>query len=119
MLGSGGTLVELMADTVAVGAPLTRKAARRALERTRLARVAAGYRSLIPVTPLDALVDTVVAVTRLAADFSDILTEGDLNPVLVERRTGRVSVVDALLVAGAKTSQPDTRPENRPAEVAA
>ena len=119
MLGSGGTLVELMADTVAVGASLTREAARRALERTRLARVAAGYRGLIPVTPLDGLVDTVVAVARLAADFSDILTEGDLNPVLVEHRTGRVSVVDALLVAGANPSQPDARPENRRAEVAA
>lgn len=110
MLGSGGTLVELMADTVTARAPLPRDAARRALERTRLARVAAGYRGLMPMTPLDGLVDTVVAMARLAADFSDLLTEGDLNPVLVEHRTGRVKVVDALLVAGAKTRQPEARP---------
>jgi acetyltransferase len=108
-----------MADTVAVGAPITREAARRALERTRLARVAAGYRGLVPMTPLDGLVETIVAVARLAADFSDVLSEGDLNPVLVEHRTGRVSVVDALLVAAPKTGKRQGQPEDRPAEVAA
>lgn len=99
MVGSGGTLVELMADTAVGAAPLTPTAARRALQRTRLARVAAGYRRLVPSTPLDGLVDTLVSISRLAADFSDVLTEADFNPVLVEHGTGRVQVVDALVIA--------------------
>ena len=118
MAGSGGTLVELMADTAAAGAPLTPEAARRALERTRVARVASGYRGLIPVTPLEALVETVVAVSRLAADFSDILSEGDLNPVMVEHGSGRVSVVDALLVAAARTPPDEAGSQQRTAAVA-
>jgi len=114
MLGSGGTLVELMADTAAAGAPLTHDAARRVLERTRLARVAAGYRRLVPVTALEPLLDAVVAVSRLAADFADILTEGDLNPVLVEYGTGRVSVVDTLFVARAGTRPDGRTPQSSP-----
>ena len=110
MVGSGGTLVELIADTAVAAAPLTRPAAQRALERTRLARVAAGYRRLIPTTSLDGLADTLVAVSRLAADFADVLGEADLNPILVEHGTGHVSVVDALLISNGNGEQRKRRP---------
>jgi acetyltransferase len=38
-------------------------------------------------------------LSELAADFSDLVPECDLNPVLIRKGSGEVRVVDALFVA--------------------
>jgi acetate---CoA ligase (ADP-forming) len=37
-------------------------------------------------------------LSNLAADLCDVLTECDLNPVLIRKGSGEVRVVDALFV---------------------
>jgi acetyltransferase len=66
---------------------------------TRLGCVLAGYRNLVPATQLDSLATLVANLTRLAQDLSDVITECDLNPVLVRPGTGEATAVDVLFVA--------------------
>lgn len=98
ILGSGGTLVELLADRAVGLAPFDQAQARAMLDRTRLAKVLGGYRNLVPQTDMSGLIEVAVRLSRLAADFDGLLAECDINPVLVARGTGDVRVVDALFV---------------------
>lgn len=98
-VGSGGTLVELLDDVASAPVPVERPEATAMIGRTRLGRVLGGYRNLTPPTDTTALADVVCRLSTLAADLAGLVTEVDLNPVLVEHGTGRVRVVDALLVA--------------------
>ncbi len=97
-VGSGGTLVELEADVVSAGAPITRDQAVDMVGRTRLGRRLAGYRNLMPPTSLDELAGIVVRLSWLAHDFAGILAAVDLNPVVVEPGSGRSTLVDALMI---------------------
>ena len=98
VLGSGGTLVELLADRAVGLAPFDRARAEKLLGQTRLARILGGYRNLMPRTDTAGLVDVAVRLSRLAADFDGLLAECDINPVLVRKGSGDVRVVDALFV---------------------
>jgi acetyltransferase len=51
-----------------------------------------------PAADVDALVDVMVRLARLASDHADTIAEIDLNPVLVHDSGRGVSVVDALIV---------------------
>ena len=68
------------------------------INRTRLGRLLAGYRGVIPPTDLDGLKHIVRRLGQLAQDMSGLLVEGDLNPVMVTPGSGRSVVVDALFV---------------------
>jgi acetate---CoA ligase (ADP-forming) len=100
--GSGGTLVELLADTATGLAPLSQAEAQEIISATRLGAVLAGYRNLAPVTGTGPLADALHRLSWLAADFAGLLAEGDLNPVFVDPGTGRVRVADVLLVGGSR-----------------
>lgn len=96
--GSGGTLVEVMADRVAKLAPITADEARRMLAQTKLARILGGYRNLMPATDTGPLADLVVGLSQLAGDLDGVMVACDLNPVLVRKGTGEVRIVDALCI---------------------
>ncbi len=98
-LGTGGTMVELQADRAVDLCPLSPPQASAMLAQTRLGALLGGYRNLIPATNTSPLTTLAANLSRLAADLGDVITECDLNPVLVEKATGTVRVVDALLVA--------------------
>ena len=98
VVGTGGTLVELTADRALGLAPLDLHEARRMILSTDLGKRLAGYRNLVPETDIDTLARLLVNLSRLAGDFGDIITECDLNPVLVGACKGDVMVVDALLI---------------------
>lgn len=98
VVGSGGTLVEVMADRALGLAPLTGQEACGMLERTKLARVLAGYRNLTPATDTAALADTVLRLSQLAWELDGLMIACDLNPVLVRKGTGEVRIVDALCI---------------------
>ncbi len=81
-----------------------------AIATTKLGKVLGGYRDLITPTDTAPLSDVVSRLSWLAADLGDQLTEADLNPVLVEPGTGRIRIVDALLVKADTSDQP-ARPQ--------
>jgi len=81
MLGPGGTLVELINDTVIRLPPLTHQQARAMIEEVRiLSRLLHGYRNY-PPSNLDALADLLVRVSHLAV--AEEIVSLDLNPVIV------------------------------------
>jgi acyl-CoA synthetase (NDP forming) len=98
VLGSGGTLVEIMADRAVKLAPLSKDEAGAMLDRTKLAKILDGYRNLIPKTDKLHLIELAVNLSRLASDLDGIMLACDLNPVVVRKGTGEVRIVDALCI---------------------
>ena len=95
VVGSGGVLVELMQDSVAALAPVSRAQAAALLERLKGYRLLTGFRGSAPVD-LEALADAIARVSELAVDLAAEIEELDVNPL---RCSGeRVVAVDALIV---------------------
>jgi acetyltransferase len=84
LFGQGGTAVEVLADRAVALPPLNRVLARELVDRTRVARLLAGYRNRPPVH-MDALCDALIAVARMLADLPE-LTELDINPLWADER---------------------------------
>ena len=101
VIGTGGTMVELQADKAVRLAPIERDEAENMIAMTRLGKLLAGYRNLIPKTDMGKLADLVVRTSMLAADLGDLVTACDLNPVLVREGSGEVRLVDVLMISGA------------------
>jgi acetyltransferase len=99
LVGTGGTMVELFSDRAARLAPLTQEESTAMVRQTRLGKLLAGYRNLLPPTDLAPLATLVRQLSELAADLGDLIVECDLNPVLVKQQTGELRVVDALMIA--------------------
>ncbi len=84
VFGQGGVTVEV-ADDYSVGLPpLNLVLARDLVERTRVARLLAGYRNR-PAVNMDALLAALVQVSRMVSDIPEIV-ELDLNPLLADAR---------------------------------
>src|SRR6202012_497939 len=66
VLGSGGVLTELLADSVTLLPPFTKATVESALASLKLGKLLHGYRGK-PAGDLPALIDTVLNVTRYAA----------------------------------------------------
>ena len=94
MVAAGGVLIEVMADRVVAPCPVSAAEGLAMLERLRLFPLLQGVRGRKPVD-LDALVDVVVRVSRLAADLRSHIADMDINPVIVTP-DGAVAV-DALI----------------------
>jgi acetyltransferase len=84
LFGQGGTATEVVADRALALPPLDTVLARDLIERTRVARLLAGYRDRAPVD-LNALATTLVQLSALAADLPEI-AELDINPLLADER---------------------------------
>src|SRR5208282_5952474 len=78
VLGAGGVFTELLADSVTLLPPWTRSSVASALKGLKAARLLAGYRGK-PPGDMDALVDTVLNVTRYGAAHLATLIEIDVN----------------------------------------
>ena len=96
-LGLGGVFTELLRDAAHRVPPFSRDEALRMVGETRAAALLAGVRGR-PAGDLDAVVDTVLAVQRLALELGDAVSELDINPLLVRPRGRGAVAVDALLV---------------------
>lgn len=103
-IGLGGVLVELLGDTAHALAPLTVERARQTLRSTRLYELLNGYRNIRPVIDATSLVDVVVRLSWLIADFHGVVAEVELNPVLIDPDSGQCSAADLLVVARAELS---------------
>lgn len=94
VVGSGGVLVELVQDSVAALAPVSREEAKAMLARLKGYRLLAGFRGSEPVA-LDALAEAIARISELAADLAGEIEELDVNPIRASAR-GAVAV-DALI----------------------
>ena len=95
-VGSGGTLVELLADGATLLLPVTEKDVRNALSALKCAPILAGYRGA-PPADLDAAVGTVLAIAQYGVDNADRLEELDVNPLGIRPRAQGVVALDALI----------------------
>lgn len=80
LFGAGGTSVEVTDDKALALPPLDMMLARQLMDRTRIARLLKGYRDR-PAADLDAIAESLVKISMLAADFPEI-RELDINPLL-------------------------------------
>jgi len=79
LFGEGGTAVEALGDTALELPPIGVKLARELIARTRVDKRMRGYRN-VPAVDVEAVVDVIVRVSRLLADFPQVL-EMDINPL--------------------------------------
>lgn len=96
VFGAGAVLTELIADVAVAPVPLNQARVRSLVESTKIGQILAGYRGGTRLD-VDALVDTLIAVSVFAAERVDDVEAIDLNPVRVGVR-GAVAL-DALVVA--------------------
>jgi acetyl-CoA synthetase len=96
VIGAGGVLTELLADSVSLLPPWSRQSIAAGLERLGIHRLLAGYRGK-PAGDIDALIEAISSVARYAEANVSRLVELDVNPVIV-RPAGRGALaVDALI----------------------
>ena len=96
VLGSGGVLVELLADRALLLLPTTEAEVRAALLGLRSAALLRGFRGR-PPGDLDAAVTAALAVARFAEAHADRLVELDVNPLIV-RPAGMGAVAADVLI---------------------
>ncbi len=96
VLGAGGVLTELLADSVTLLPPWTRDSVESALKGLSVAKLLGGYRGKAP-GDWAALIDTILDVTRYAAANLATLVEIDVNPVIVRPAGKGVVAVDAMI----------------------
>lgn len=101
MVGLGGVLVEALEDVAFGAAPLSREDAREMLASLRGARVLAGVRGR-PPADVDALLEIMLAVSRLGIDAAGAVAELDINPLIVRPQGAGATAVDALIVLSDK-----------------
>lgn len=88
VFGQGGVAVEVTHDHSVGLPPLNLVLARDLVDRTRVARLLAGYRNRPPAN-LDAILAVLIQVSRLVSDIPEIV-ELDINPLLADSRGATV-----------------------------
>jgi acyl-CoA synthetase (NDP forming) len=97
VIGAGGVLVEMVADSATLLLPTTSAAIGEALAGLRVARLLQGYRGR-PAGDVAAAVPAIAAIAAAAEALGDRLVELDVNPLLVLPAGQGAVAVDALIV---------------------
>ena len=92
---AGGVDIELMKDVALAGAPLDAAEARQLIGRTKAGVKLRGYRAR-PALHEASAVKALVGLSNLMADAGSRIASVDVNPFLINARTG--VAVDALIV---------------------
>ncbi|MGA5896608.1 acetate--CoA ligase family protein [Streptomyces venetus] len=98
-VGLGGVLVEVLRDTVVGVPPFGEEQARDMLAGLRGRALLDGVRGR-PPADLDALVEVVLRVQRMALELGDQLAELEVNPLMVLPQGQGAVALDALAVCG-------------------
>ncbi len=106
MAGMGGTSAEIYNDRTIGFPPLNERLARRMLDELRMRPLLQGYRGR-PAAAVDKLVEVLVRLSYLAADFPEI-AELDINPLLVTPQG--VIALDARVVGDRNAVEDPKRP---------
>jgi len=107
LVGAGGILAELIADTALAAAPITPDQAEALLHRLKVDRLLDGYRGTEPADR-DAAIDQIVALSRAAVELSDSISAIDLNPVRVLAKGRGAVALDALVINSSTASSQAT-----------
>jgi acetate---CoA ligase (ADP-forming) len=95
LFGTGGVDIELMKDVALAGAPLDAEEARALINRTKAGVKLKGYRGKPALHEVSA-VKALVGLSNLMADAGSRIASIDINPFLINTKTG--VAVDALIV---------------------
>jgi acyl-CoA synthetase (NDP forming) len=104
VLGAGGVLTELLADSVSLLPPWTRESIGAGLARLKTAKLLQGYRGKSP-GDVPKLIDSILGVAHYASTHRATLIEIDVNPVIV-RPVGKGVVAVDTLIRLRKPNQP-------------
>ena len=96
VIGAGGILVELVADSVSLLLPTDRAAVTNAVESLSVAKLIRGFRGNEP-RYMNALFDAILCVAKFAEANRGKLMELDINPLLVLPAGQGVVAADALI----------------------
>jgi acyl-CoA synthetase (NDP forming) len=96
VIGAGGILVELIADSVSLLLPTDRTAVQHAIDSLTSAKLLQGFRGR-PAGDHEALVDAVLAIAAYAEAHWEQLLELDVNPLMVLPEGRGVVAADALI----------------------
>jgi len=96
VLGAGGVLTELLSDSVTLLPPWTRESVQAALRGLKVGKLLEGHRGK-RAGDVEALVDTVLNVTRYASANLATLVELDVNPVIVRPKGCGAVAVDVMI----------------------
>jgi acetate---CoA ligase (ADP-forming) len=102
LFGTGGVDIELMKDVALAGAPLDEAEARQLIGRTKAGVKMKGYRGK-PALHEPSAVKALVGLSNLMADAGSRIASIDVNPFLINAKTG--IAVDALIVLNNAAAQ--------------
>lgn len=105
MVGLGGIFVEVLEDVAFGAVPLTRGDAEAMVAGLRGARILGGVRGR-PRADRAALVDVLLAISRLGVEAGDAIAELDVNPLVVLPEGRGARALDALVVLASKEETP-------------
>ena len=101
LFGTGGVMVEVYDDVALRLCPITRQDALEMIDQVKGGRLLRGFRGA-PAADVDALADTLVRVSQMAAQLEGSLGELDINPLMVLPAGEGVKAADALVVGVGK-----------------
>ena len=93
--GSGGTMVEIMGDSVISLPPLNRRLTTDLINRTRVSKMLGKFRNM-PAVDLEQLIDVLLSVSGIACELPWV-QEMDINPLIIDDK-GIVAVDARIMV---------------------
>ncbi|MEH7384218.1 acetate--CoA ligase family protein [Bacillus sp. JJ1521] len=96
MVGLGGIYAEAFKDVSIRKAPVSMIEAKEMIEELRGSKLLKGLRGKQPAD-IDELCKVIVGLSRLTVDYSEMIEEVDINPVLVYPRGQGVNAADGLI----------------------
>lgn len=97
VFGLGGVFVEVFKDTSLRVAPITRNDAEEMIKEIKGQKILEAFRGR-PEADIEGIINTLLRVSRLSMDLGDIISEIDINPLVVLDKGKGVKAVDALVV---------------------
>jgi acyl-CoA synthetase (NDP forming) len=94
VVGTGGTLVELLADRAVALPPVDGEDARRMVDRLRVRRLLDAHRGSA-AADMGAVLEVVIAMSRLALELGDVVRAVEVNPMVCS--PSRAVALDVLL----------------------
>jgi succinyl-CoA synthetase beta subunit len=98
VVGAGGVMVELVQDVACRLLPVGPQDARAMIGELKLAKLLAGFRGR-PAADLDALVAAMCGLSDFYLDHRHLMTDCEVNPLIVLRQGEGVRAVDVRVVA--------------------
>jgi acyl-CoA synthetase (NDP forming) len=97
VVGAGGVQVELYKDVAVRLAPISEEAASEAIASTRIMQLLTGFRGR-PAGDIQAVARAMSALSRFIAEFSDRISEVEINPLAVLENGRGCIALDCVLI---------------------